>query len=105
MGFMDELKKNIKTGLAYSSEKIQEYSHIGKLKLDIMSKKREVEICNKEIGQKAFELIEGNRGGEIAADALVVGSVARIRSARTAIADLEQQLREASEKKSEKKAV
>lgn len=100
MSFVDDLKKNVKAGLSYSSEKIQEYSHIGKLKLDIMSKKREIDVSHKEMGQKAFELIEANRGGEIAGNELVVASVARIRSARTAIADLERQLGEVSEKKS-----
>ncbi len=99
MSFMDNLKKNLKTGLSYSSEKIQEYSHIGKLKLDLMSKNRSIDLCNKEIGQKVYELMQANRSGEIAADVDVLDRIARIRKARLDIVDLERQLEEAGAKK------
>ena len=64
----EKIKKSVREGAAVSMEKIEEYSKIGKLKVEEFATKKKIERNFVDIGERAFDLTTdgksfGNRPG------------------------------------------
>lgn len=99
--FMKNLVKNIKTGLAVSSEKIEEYSYIGKLKLEISGCRRKQDKLFQKLGNRAFVLIEDQKGTEVASDSEMVEAVEQIKQAEQELQTLKDKLANAPQRQKE----
>ena len=99
----DKVIKNVKKGIAVTGEKIEEYSHIGKLKLDISISKRNKDRLCKDLGQKVYDLIQAGNY-DLSGNQDVKMVIDKIKAAEEVIADLELRLKEALEKKPPKDA-
>lgn len=93
--FLEKLVDNIKTGIAFSSKKIEEYSHIGKLKIDISLTKRSIDRSYLEMGKKTYMLLEAGNSNGIASDEEVQSAIRRIKNSEQILKELEEKLSEA----------
>jgi carbon monoxide dehydrogenase subunit G len=93
----EKIKKGLKDGAALSMEKIEEYTKIGKLKIEEMAAKRKIERNFVDIGERAFELIVDGKGGEIEGDLTVKKAIENIKGLRQELVALDERIKAASE--------
>ena len=65
MGFWDDFQKYFKKGVTVVAQKTDEYTKIGKIKVDIISIKREVDKRKAELGSKVYQLIVDEKNSKI----------------------------------------
>jgi len=93
----EKIKKGLKDGAALSMEKIEEYTKLGKLKIEEFSAKRKIERNFVDIGERAFELITDAKGSEIEKDILVSNAIENIKGLREELVEIEKKMHEVSE--------
>lgn len=93
----EKIKKNFKDGAALSIEKIEEYSKIGKLKLEEFAAKKKVERNCVDIGERVFDLVEAGKASDVANDLLVRKAVENIRALNEELASIEKKIKAASD--------
>ncbi len=98
----ERIKKGLKEGAALSMEKIEEYTKIGKLKIEEFSAKRKIERNFVDIGERAFELISDKKGNDIEKDILVCNAIENIKGLREELVDIDKRIQEVSEESKKK---
>ena len=99
----EKLKKGLKDGAAYSMEKIEEYSKIGKLKVEEIAAKRKITRNFIDIGERTFDLIETGKGSKVDGDLAIKTSMENIKSLREEIEAIDRKIREIQEASAKKK--
>jgi hypothetical protein len=89
----DKIKKQIKDGAALSMEKIEEYTKIGKLKIDEIGAKRKIDRNFADIGERTFDLIGEGKGSGVEADLSVKKAIDNIKSLRQEIAAIQEKIK------------
>ncbi len=90
----EKIKKGLKDGAALSMEKIEEYTKVGKLKIEEFSTKRKIERNYIDIGERVFELISEEKGNEIEKDILVTNSIENVKSLKEELEEIENKIEE-----------
>jgi len=101
----DRVKKGLRDGAAMSVEKIEEYTKVGKLKIEELSAKRKIERTFMDLGERTFDLIDsGKDGASIVADLTVQKAIENVKKLREELIDVEKKIKEITEahKKSNK---
>jgi hypothetical protein len=98
----ERIKKGLKDGAALSMEKIEEYTKIGKLKIEEFSAKRKIERNFVDIGERTFELINDGKGAEIQKDILVSNAIENIKGLREELVALEKKIKDVQEEAKKK---
>ncbi|KMQ50217.1 hypothetical protein CHISP_2888 [Chitinispirillum alkaliphilum] len=93
----EKIKKNLKDGAAMSMEKIEEYTKIGKLKVEEMSAKRKIERNYLDAGERVYELLEEGKDSGIGDDLVIKKCVENVNSLKEEIAEIAQKIEEVSE--------
>jgi hypothetical protein len=96
----EKIKKNFKDGAALSIEKIEEYSKIGKLKIEEFTAKKKIERNCIDIGERVFDLAETGpkeRTADISRDLLVKKAIENIRQLNTELAEIEKKIKTVSD--------
>jgi len=94
----DKVKKSLRDGAAMSMEKIEEYTKLGKLKIEELSAKRKIERTFMDLGERTFDLIEsGKDGAAVASDLTVQKSIESVKKLRSELVDLENRIKEVTE--------
>ena len=93
----DKIKKNLRDGAALSMEKIEEYTKLGKLKVEELAAKRKVERNFIDMGERVFDLMEEGKGDTIGDDLTVKKAAENITALREEIDELERKMKEVSE--------
>jgi len=93
----EKIKKSLKDGAALSMEKIEEYTKLGKLKVEEMSANRKIERNFIDMGERVFDLMEEGKAETIADDLTVKKAVENISALREEIEELERKMKEVSE--------
>jgi hypothetical protein len=93
----DKIKKNLRDGAALSMEKIEEYTKLGKLKVEELAAKRKVERNFIDMGERVFDLMEEGKGDTISDDLTVKKAAENITALREEIDELERKMKEVSE--------
>ncbi len=93
----EKIKKNLKDGAAMSMEKIEEYTKIGKLKVEEMSAKRKIERNYIDAGERVYELIHEGKGSGVADDLVIRKSVENISSLKDELTVIAQKIKDISE--------
>ncbi|MBN1576249.1 MAG: hypothetical protein JW913_06855 [Chitinispirillaceae bacterium] len=96
-GMWEKIKKSLKEGAALSMEKIEEYTKLGKLKVEEMAAKRKIERNFIDIGERVFDLFEEGKGGTVADDLTLKKAFENITALREEIAELDRKMKEVSE--------
>ncbi len=68
MGFWDDLSNQIKKGISTVAKKTDEYTKIGKIKVDIIGIKRDIDKKFNELGGKVYQLIAEENNSKVAAN-------------------------------------
>lgn len=100
----ERIRKGVKEGAALSMEKIEEYTKVGKLKIEEFSVKRKIERNFVDMGERVFELISDKKGGEIERDILINNSIENVNALREELEEIKNNIQEAS-KESRKKDI
>jgi len=99
----EKIKKSLKDGATLSAEKIEEYTKIGKLKIDEFAAKRKIERNFVDIGERAFDLIDSGKGDSVSADLNVAKAIDNIKSLRQELATIKAKIEEIQEAARKKK--
>jgi hypothetical protein len=103
----EKIKKNFKDGAALSIEKIEEYSKIGKLKIEEFAAKKKIERNCIDIGERVFDLMETSAQAspaDISNDLLVKKAVENIRQLNSELAEIEKRIKTVSDDAKKSKA-
>ena len=93
----EKIKKSLKDGAALSMEKIEEYTKLGKLKVEEMAAKRKIERNFVDIGERVFDMLEEGKGSDVADDLTIKKAFENITALREEIAELDRNMKEVSE--------
>jgi septation ring formation regulator EzrA len=93
----EKIRRGLRDGASLSVEKIEEYTKIGKLKLDELAAKRKIERHLADIGQCVLDLLEEGRAAKIADSPLVRNAVTNVKALREELSRIEQRIREVQE--------
>ncbi|HEX3019896.1 MAG TPA: hypothetical protein VHP36_06325 [Chitinispirillaceae bacterium] len=93
----EKLKKGVREGAALSMEKIEEYTKLGKLKVEELATKRKIERNYGDIGERVFDLFEDGKNTEIAADLTIKKAVENIAALREELVEIDKKIKEVSE--------
>ena len=93
----EKIKKGLKEGAAISVEKIEEYTKIGKLKIDEMAAKRKIEHNFMDIGERFFDLCADGKEGNASEDLVIKKAVETITSLNAEIVDINSKIKEIQE--------
>jgi|WetSurMetagenome_2_1015567.scaffolds.fasta_scaffold01661_10 hypothetical protein len=93
----EKIKKNFKEGAAVSIEKIEEYSKIGKLKIEEFTAKKKIEKNCVDIGERVYDLMESGKAADVAVDPQVKKGVDNIRSLNQDLAAIDQKMKAIAE--------
>jgi uncharacterized protein YoaH (UPF0181 family) len=93
----ERIKKSLKDGATMSMEKIEEYTKIGKLKIEEMAAKRKIERNFSDIGERVYDLIKEGNGRGVAEDLAVKKNVENIDSLKTELVSIGEKIKEVAE--------
>jgi hypothetical protein len=93
----EKIKKNFKEGAALSIEKIEEYSKIGKLKIEEFAAKKKIEKNCVDIGERVFDLVETGKAAEAMNDLLVKKAIENIRALNEELASIDRKIKAVAE--------
>jgi hypothetical protein len=89
----EKIKKGVREGAAISIEKIEEYSKIGKLKVEEFATKKKIEKNFVDIGERLFELVEAGKDSDSAKDVAIKKSISNIRSHKEELVSIEKKIK------------
>jgi hypothetical protein len=93
----EKIKKNFKEGAALSIEKIEEYSKIGKLKIEEFAAKKKVERNCVDIGERVFDLVETGKNSEVTNDLPIKKAIENIRALNEELAGIDRKIKSVSD--------
>jgi hypothetical protein len=94
----DKIKKSLKDGATLSMEKIEEYTKIGKLKVEELSAKRKIERHFMDMGERTFDLIEsGKDNAAISSDLMIQKTIENVKTLRDELIEISKKMKEVSE--------
>jgi hypothetical protein len=93
----ERIKKGLKDGAALSMEKIEEYTKVGKLKIEELAARRKIERNAVDIGERVVELMNEGRGGEIESDLTVKKAVENIGELKRELEELDKKIQDVPE--------
>jgi hypothetical protein len=101
----EKIKRSVRDGAALSIEKIEEYSKIGKLKVEEFATKKKIERNYVDIGERVFELVQAKKNSEATTDIVVKKAIANIESLKNELISIEKKIQAIFEeaKKSKRK--
>ena len=89
----EKIKKGLKDGATLSMEKIEEYTRIGKLKLDELAARRKIDRNYLDIGMRTTDLVGEGKGSSIADDLAIKRSIECIDALKLEITTIEEKIR------------
>jgi hypothetical protein len=92
-----KIKRNFKEGAAVSIEKIEEYSKIGKLKIEEFAAKKKIEKNCVDIGERVFDLMESGKGADVAHDPAVKKAIDNIRALNQELVSIDGKMKAVAE--------
>lgn len=90
--FWEDVKKTVKQGLSVAAEKTEEYTRIGKIKVDIMGIKKDIDKTYREIGTCAYELIHKKQADGIAKDETILNLKKKVDTLKKNLAAKEEEI-------------
>ncbi len=76
----ENLKKGLEQGIKTITEKTEELTEMGRLKLEIMSLKREIEKDFVELGGRIYQMIKENKGGNLTQNSEIQTLVEKVKT-------------------------
>jgi hypothetical protein len=99
--FFDKLKKSIVSGAAHSAAKVEEAARIGKIRLDIMNEKRNLNAKFAELGELAYKAVQQDQWAQVAEEPVFTELLGEISLKQRDINALKSKLTESSSPEAE----
>jgi len=96
-GMWEKIKKNLRDGATLSMEKIEEYTKLGKLKVEELAAKRKIERNFVDIGERVFDLLEEGKGDSVTDDLAVKKACENVTALREELLELDSKMKDVSE--------
>lgn len=93
----ERIRKGLKDGASMSIEKIEEYTKIGKLKVEEMAAGRKIDRNHMDIGARVVALLDEGKASEIEGDLTVRKGVENVKALREELESITEKIREVSE--------
>ena len=90
----EKIKRGLKDGATLSMEKIEEYTKIGKLKVEEMAAKRKITRNFIDIGERTFDLIEESKGSQAETDLAIKTAMENIKALRQELLEIDQKIKD-----------
>ncbi len=100
--FWVKMKNGIKDGAAFSATKIEQYSKIGKLKIEQFGIRKKIEGLQNDLGVRLYDLIKDGKGSSAGEDIAVISFVEKIDSYEADIETITKQIDTIREESAEK---
>lgn len=78
--FWAKMKSGIKDGAVFSANKIEQYSKIGKLKVDQFTVRKKIESVQNDLGVRIYDLVKSGKADTAGEDIAIVSFVEKIDS-------------------------
>ena len=98
----ENIRKNIVSTFQSLSEKAGEITRIGRLKLEIVAVKRDIEKAFIEVGGRVFQSFEKEQSGNILAETEILNLIERIRKKKSRLQNLEKEIEQIRDQSPEK---
>ncbi len=92
--FWEEFKTNLRAGIKTVSRKTEELTKIGRIKLEMVSVKRDIEKAFIELGGRIYHNIDQEKKFDTKSDPEIFGLVTKIRGFEDKLEDLENRIKE-----------
>lgn len=102
--FWVKMKNGIKDGAAFSATKIEQYSKIGKLKIEQFGFKKKIEGLQNDLGVRLYDLVKEEKGNTAGEDIAVLSFIEKIDEYEAEIEKLNEQIETIREEAAEKAA-
>jgi prefoldin subunit 5 len=90
--FWESLKKNIQQGVQTVSEKTDELTKIGRLKIEVIAVKRDIEKLFVELGGRVYDILQNQEKASISKDDEIKKLVERIENFEKKLHELEERI-------------
>lgn len=100
---LDEILEKIKEGVSVIADRTDEYSKIGKLKVEMVSLKRNVEATFTALGGRVYRMLEGGGQSDVNADPEVKEYVDKIKRLEQELAEKKVKVDEVRRTKAEER--
>ena len=88
----ERIKKGFKDGAALSIEKIEEYTKIGKLKVEEYAAKRKIERNYIDMGERLFDLKISDKTTDIDSDVIISNAIDNIKKLKSDLIEIEKKI-------------
>ena len=88
----EDIKKTVKQGVSVAAEKTEEYTKIGKLKVEIMNMKRNLDKTFAELGQEAYTNLKGSKKGDLTKNEKITELLSKIDDQKAALKGKEDEI-------------
>jgi len=88
----EDIKKTVKQGVSVAAEKTEEYTKIGKLKVEIMNMKRNLDKTFAELGQEAYTNLKGLKKGGLTKNEKITELLSKIDDQKAALKGKEDEI-------------
>ena len=100
--FWESVRKNVQQGLHTVSEKTDELTKIGRMKIEIIAVKRDIEKCFVELGGRVYELLQSEKKISINKNTDIQKLAEKISGFEDKLRQLEEEVAQIQELKSKK---
>jgi hypothetical protein len=90
--FWVKMKNGIKDGASFSATKIEQYSKIGKLKVEQFGHNKKIETIQNDIGVRLYDLIKDEKGNSADSDIAIASFIEQIDEHKAEIVQLDEQI-------------
>ena len=97
----EDIKRTVKQGVSVAAEKTEEYTKIGKIKVEILNVNRTIDKTYAEIGKEVFGLIDKGKKAEVVESEKVKKLVSKVKEQKALLKKKEAEI-EAIKKEAEK---
>jgi hypothetical protein len=88
----EDIKQTVKQGVSVAAEKTEEYTKIGKLKVEIMNAKRALDKTFAELGQEAYTALKGSKKADLNKNEKITELLSKIDGQKAALKEKEDEI-------------
>ena len=89
-----DIKKTVKDGISVAADKTEEYTKIGKIKVEILNINRNIDKAHTNLGIEIYSLMKSKSPGDISKNAKALKLVGEIDKLKTSLKAKEKEIKE-----------
>lgn len=98
----EDIKKTVKEGVSVAAEKTEEYTKIGKIKVDILNIKRNIDKLYEDLGKEVYRLLSSGKKSDVAGNPKVEALFGKLKAQLAALKKKESEIEHVKDDVAEK---